>query len=132
MLKVLAYTIHKDLGRGGPNEELHMTLDHLRGHRKKHVDLLIETDIVNRPVKKDLIERMRRGEADVLALGHLHHFFESLEELKEIYYRVMRPHGVALVSWGAGLDTRTPRGVGSERTLEEFLALAKLTSPVEP
>ncbi len=131
MLRVLAYTIHKDLERGGPNEELHMTLDHLGGDRRKQVDLLIETDLQNRPVKRELLARMERGEGNVLALGHLHHLFDSLAELKDVYYRIMRPHGIALVSWGAGLDTRNPRGVGSERTLEEFLALAKLVQPAE-
>lgn len=129
MMKVLAYTIHKDLERGGPNEELHMTLDHLGGDRKKEVDLLIETDLKARPVKQELLARLEKGGVDVLALGHLHHLFDSLAELKQVYYEVMRPHGVALVSWGAGLDTRNPRGVGSERTLEEFLALAKLVKP---
>ncbi len=131
MLRVLAYTIHRDLERGGPNEELHMTLDHLGGDRKKQVDLLIETDLQTRPVKKELLERMKRGEGNILALGHLHHLFDSLAELKEVYYQIMRPHGIALVSWGAGIDTRNPRGVGSERTLEEFLALARLANPPE-
>jgi len=129
MLRVLAYTIHKDLERGGPNEELHMTLDTLGGDRKKVVDFLIETDLEARPVKKELLERMNRGEGNILALGHLHHLFDSLTELKQVYYEIMRPHGIHLVSWGAGLDTRNPRGVGSERTLEEFLALAKLVKP---
>jgi|GEM_PF-2234344 len=125
MLRVLAYTIHKDLERGGPNEELHMTLDHLGGDKKKVVDFLIETDLEARPVKKELLKRMERGEGNVLALGHLHHLFASLEELKAFYDEIMVKHGVDLVSWGAGLDTRIKRGLGSERTLEEFLMLLR-------
>jgi len=68
---------------------------------------------------------VENGEGQILVLGHLHHLFASLEELKAFYDEIMVKHGVDLVSWGAGLDTRTKRGPGSERTLEEFLMLLR-------
>ena len=124
-MKVFAYTIHKDPGPNGPNMELHQTLDHLGGSKRKTVEWMVETDLQERPVKKDLFQRLENGEAQLLALGHLHHLFTSPEELKWFYEEIMVKHGVDLVSWGAGLDTRDKRGPGSERTLEEFLMLLR-------
>ncbi|HGY10730.1 MAG TPA: hypothetical protein ENK37_11890 [Oceanithermus profundus] len=124
-MKVFAYTIHKDPGPNGPNLELHQTLDHLGGSKRKTVEWMVETDLQTRPVKKELFQRLENGEAQLLALGHLHHLFTSLEELKWFYEEIMVKHGVDLVSWGAGLDTRNKRGLGSERTLEEFLMLQR-------
>jgi len=125
MMTVFAYTIHKDPGPNGPNMELHQTLDNLGGSKRKKVEWLVETDLETRPVKKELYERLEAGEGQILALGHLHHLFSSLEEVKWFYDEIMVKHGVDLVSWGAGLDTRTKRGLGSERTLEEFLMLLR-------
>ncbi len=124
-MKVFAYTIHKDPGPNGPNMELHQTLDNLGGSKRKTVEWMVETDLEARPVKKELWKRLENGEAQILALGHLHHLFASLEELKAFYDEIMVKHGVDLVSWGAGLDTRIKRGLGSERTLEEFLMLLR-------
>ncbi|ADR37225.1 MULTISPECIES: hypothetical protein [Oceanithermus] len=124
-MKVFAYTIHKDPGPNGPNMELHQTLDNLGGSKRKTVEWMVETDLEARPVKKELLKRLENGEAQILALGHLHHLFASLEELKAFYDEIMVKHGVDLVSWGAGLDTRIKRGLGSERTLEEFLMLLR-------
>ena len=124
-MKVFAYTIHKDPGPNGPNLELHQTLDQLGGSKRKTVEWMVETDLQTRPVKKELFQRLENGEAQLLALGHLHHLFTSLEELKWFYEEIMVKHGVDLVSWGAGLDTRNKRGLGSERTLEEFLMLQR-------
>ncbi len=124
-MKVFAYTIHKDPGPNGPNMELHQTLDNLGGTKKKTVEWLVETDLDKRPVKAELFKRLEDGEGKLLAIGHLHHLFSSLEEVKWFYDTIMVGHGVDLVSWGAGLDTRVKRGPGSERTLEEFLMLLR-------